>query len=48
MITDLLLNFPQRIHAVLKRMQTFEETGHLGIDNVSLKTRGNLKELGVL
>lgn len=36
------------VYRLITWLRGFEESGHIGIDAVSLRTRTNLKDLGII
>ncbi len=41
-------HFTQRVYKVLQWLQGFQETGHIALDTVSLQTREQMQDMGIL
>lgn len=48
MLKTALSQSSERIYRLVTWLRGFEESGHIGIDAVSLKTRFHLRDLGVI
>lgn len=48
MITSVTEFVSSRVQALISQVRGFEESGHIGIDCISLNTREQLQEYGVL
>lgn len=48
MLKTALSQSSERIYQVITWLRGFEESGHIGIDAVSFKTRFNLRDLGII
>lgn len=41
-------HFTKRVYEVLQWLHGFQETGHIALDTVSLQTREQMQEVGVI